>query len=59
MIEVDARVVPHVAFAIKQGYKKVVVLANDTDVLVLLLQYYNDFLISRTLDKTRSIDIRR
>ena len=42
--EADARIIPHVSVAIKTGNKKVVVLANDTDVLVLLLQYYNQFL---------------
>ena len=42
--EADARIIPHVAFSIRSGTKRVVVLSNDTDVVVLLLYYFNQFL---------------
>lgn len=38
MEEDNARIVPHVSISIKQGNKKVVVLANGTDILAVLLQ---------------------
>ena len=44
IVEADARIIPHVAFVIKEGWKQVVVLPNDTDIVVLLLHFYDQFL---------------
>ena len=40
--EADARIVPHVYWAVNQGCKKVVVLSNDTDTVAILLHYIPD-----------------
>ncbi len=37
--EADGRIIPHILYAVKEGSKRVVVLSNDTDVLVLDLHY--------------------
>ena len=42
-LEADYRIVLHIVSAILEGLKKVVVRSNDTDVLIILIQYYNNF----------------
>lgn len=42
--EADTRIVPHVNWAIRNGAKRVVVLSNDTDVVVLLLRFMANFM---------------
>ena len=42
--EADARIIPHIAASIEEGLKRFVVLSNDTDVLVLLINYFYPFL---------------
>ena len=42
-LEADYRIVLHIVSAILEGLKKVVVRSNDTDVLIILIQYYNHF----------------
>ena len=42
-LEADYRVVLHIVSAILEGPKRVVVRSNDTDVLIILIQYYNHF----------------
>ena len=37
------RIVLHIVSAILEGLKRVVVKSNDTDVLIILIQYYNHF----------------
>ena len=37
------RIIPHIAKAIENGHKCIVVLSNDTGVVVLLLHYINHF----------------
>ena len=52
--EAVARIIPHIAASIEEGLKRFVVLSNDTDVLVLLINYFLSFLIKRcpaALDK--------
>jgi hypothetical protein len=39
--EADLRLIPHCANNVMCGYKRIVVLSNDTDVLVLLLYFWN------------------
>ena len=41
--EADVRVIPHIHKAVSNGVERVVVLSNDTDVVVLLLFYIFDF----------------
>ena len=41
--EADARIVPHVASAIENGSKRIVVSSNDTDVFSLLLHHMHTF----------------
>ena len=42
--EADSRIIPHVNWSVTtMGYKKFVILSNDTDVLVLLLHYFKRF----------------
>ena len=41
--EADRRIIPHKAQAAKDGYQRALVLANDTDVFVLLLHYMDEF----------------
>ena len=41
--ETDVRVIPHIHKAVSNGVERVVVLSNDTDVVVLLLFYIFDF----------------
>ena len=38
--------VPHIAKAAENGVERVVVLSNDTDVVVLMLHYMNKFFSS-------------
>ena len=42
-LEADYRIVLHIVSAILEGLKRVVVRSNDTDVLIILIQYYNHF----------------
>ena len=37
--------VPHIAKAAENGVERVVVLSNDTDVVVLMLHYMNKFFL--------------
>ena len=39
--EADLRIIPHAMHAARAGYKRIVVLSSDTDVLVLLIYYWN------------------
>ena len=64
--EADARIIPHIAASISDGSKRIVVLSNDTDVLVLLINYFTDFLAKGVVqlwikyglgDKTRYIPV--
>ena len=41
--EADLRLILHILYAVKQGSKRIVVLSNDTDVLVLLLHFMEKF----------------
>ena len=41
--EADSRIIPHVLFQSKRGTKRVLVSSNDTDVLVLLVHYFEKF----------------
>ena len=42
--EADGRMVPHIAKAADNGFKRVIVLCNDTDVDVLMVHYMDKFL---------------
>ena len=42
-LQADYRIVLHIVSAILEGLKRVVVRSNDTDVLIILIQYYNNF----------------
>ena len=42
--EADGRMVPHIAKAADYGMERVVILSNDTDVVVLMIHYMNRFL---------------
>ena len=42
--EADGRIIPHVADAIKNGFQRIVIHSNDSDVVVYLLHYTHDFL---------------
>lgn len=42
--EADLRIVPHVHWAMRNGSRRVLVLSNDTDVVVLLLRFVELFL---------------
>ena len=44
--EADDRVILHTEWAIKNGAKRVVVLSNDSDTLILLLRYVDHFIKS-------------
>ena len=66
--EADVRIVPHISKAIENGCKRVVVLSNDTDVVILLLNYIHHFssiglselwIRFGTSDKTRHIPIHK
>ena len=41
--EADERIIPHVAGAVKDGSKRVVILSNDVDVVMLLLYFFHVF----------------
>lgn len=41
--EADLRIMPHIKHATNRGYQRVMVLSNDTDVLVLLLYLWTTF----------------
>lgn len=41
--EADLRIMPHIKHATNRGYQRVMVLSNDTDVLVLLLYHWTTF----------------
>ena len=38
--EADYRIIPHVANASKNGYKRIVVASNDSDVVIYALSYF-------------------
>ena len=42
--EADMRIIPHIYWALQNGYDSFVALTNDTDLLVLLLRYATTFL---------------
>ena len=46
--EADLRIIPHAKWAVDKGCERLVILANDTDVVALLL-YYADILITNGL----------
>ena len=48
--EADMRIIPHVMESIKRGNRRIVVLANDTDVLILLLRYMDKFIDEGALE---------
>ena len=48
--EADMRVIPHVMESIKRGNRRIAVLANDTDVLILLLRYMDKFIDEGALE---------
>ena len=41
--EADARLIPHVAYSVNNEFQRIVVLSNDTDVVVLLVHYFQSF----------------
>ena len=41
--EADERIVPHIDQAAKSGYQRALVLANDTEIFLLLLHYMDEF----------------
>ena len=41
--EADLRIIQHILYAIKKGAERIVILSNDTDVLVLVLHYMAKF----------------
>ena len=41
--EADYRIIPHVANASKNGYKRIVVASNDSDVVIYALSYFESF----------------
>ncbi len=41
--EADARIMIHIKNAVQSGMKRIVVISNDTDVLVLCLHFWMDF----------------
>ena len=43
--EADCRMVPHIAKAAENGVERVVVLSNDTDVVMLMVHYMNKFFL--------------
>ena len=42
--EADVRMIPHILYAIKSGSQRIVILSNNTDILVLVLHYIDKFL---------------
>ena len=40
----DVGMIPHILYDIKSGSQRIVILSNDTDVLVLVLHYIDNFL---------------
>ena len=46
--EADVRIVPHIAKAVLNGRKRIVVLSNDTDVFILLLYYIHNLFSKST-----------
>jgi len=40
--EFDTRVILHAANAASQGYKRILIIANDTDVVVLAVSFFNE-----------------
>ena len=48
--EADDRVILHTNWAIKHGAKRVVVLSNDSDTMMLLLRYVEDFIQSGLIE---------
>ena len=41
--EADMRIINRINWSVKRGFTTVVVFSKDTDVVVLLLHYYNEF----------------
>ena len=41
--EADLRIIPDVSDAVKDGYARIIVLSNNTDVLILPLYYFEKF----------------
>ena len=39
--EADARIIPHVMHAVNSGIQRIVALSGNTDVLILLMHYWN------------------
>ena len=50
-LETDYRIVLHFVSALQEGPKRVVVRSNDTDVLIILIQYYNHYCEVAITDK--------
>ena len=40
--EFDTRVMLHAAYAVSHGYKRILILANDTDIIVLGISFFSD-----------------
>jgi len=41
--EADLRIIPHISHSVRSGCQRVVVLSNDTDILVLLIHFFSFF----------------
>ena len=42
--EADMRIIPHMMSSIRKGNKRIIVLANDTDVVIMILRYVDKFI---------------
>ena len=40
--EFDTRVMLHAAYAVSHGYKRILIIANDTDIIVLGISFFSD-----------------